>query len=79
MFGFQVQTTKPKRYLVRPNQGLIDGEGNAVVTVILQQKDAEELVAGQEDTGSADKFLVQSVEVDDSFYDDVSMKQQKVR
>jgi hypothetical protein len=54
VFGFQVQTTKPKRYLVHPNQGLIDGESNAVVMVILQQKDAEELVAGQEDTGSAD-------------------------
>jgi hypothetical protein len=46
--------------------------------VILQQKDAEELVAGQEDTGASDKFLVQSVDVADDFFENVCMKQQKV-
>ena len=76
---WQVKTTKPKRYLVRPNQGLIDVDRDSTVTVILQQKDCEELIEGKEDTGSSDKFLVQSVKIEDDFFDSVSMKQQKVR
>ena len=77
--AFKVKTTKPKRYLVRPNQGLIDVDRDSTVTVILQQKDCEELIEGKEDTGSSDKFLVQSVKIEDDFFDSVSMKQQKVR
>jgi hypothetical protein len=61
---------------VRPNQGLIDEGGYAMVTVILQIKAAEEVLAGE--TLDADKFLVQSVDVADVFFANVSMKQQQV-
>jgi hypothetical protein len=76
--AFKVKTTKPRRYLVRPNQGLVDAGQSTEVTVILQQKDCEELLnsqAGQAD--STDKFLVQSAVVSDSFYADTLLKPQK--
>ena len=79
----QVKTTKPRRYLVRPNQGLVDVGGSTDVTVILQQKDAEELIKDNDDGkplgDSTDKFLVQSTGVPDEFYDETIIKPAKVR
>jgi len=76
--AFKVKTTKPRRYLVRPNQGLVDVGGSTEVTVILQQKDCEELIQSQESqTDSTDKFLVQSAVVPDAFFDETSQKPQK--
>jgi len=46
--AFKVKTTKPRRYLVRPNQGLVDVGQSTEVTVILQQKDCEELIAARQ-------------------------------
>ena len=49
------------------------------VTVILQQKDCEELIASQDSqSDSTDKFLVQSAVVPDDFFEATTVKPQKV-
>jgi predicted amidohydrolase len=79
IFACQVKTTKPRRYLVRPNQGLVEVGKSTDVTVILQQKDCEELIQSQASlTDSTDKFLVQSAVVADNFFDETSTKPEKV-
>lgn len=67
-----MKTTQPRRYLVRPNQGLIAPGGTEVVQILLVEKDAKQLVASFQTLGMAalehckDKFLVQSVAVSNS-------------
>lgn len=77
--AFKVKTTRPLRYLVRPNQGLLAPNGSASVMVILQQKDCDELLRldPSERQLSNDKFLVQSLFVDDSFFELVKTKSAK--
>lgn len=77
--AFKVKTTRPMRYLVRPNQGMLGPNGTSSVMVILQQKDCEELLRldPSERQLSNDKFLVQSIYVDDSFYELVKTKSTK--
>lgn len=77
--AFKVKTTRPLRYLVRPNQGLLPPNGVASIMVILQQKDCDELLRldPSERQLSNDKFLVQSLFVDDSFYELVKTKSAK--
>jgi len=64
-----VKTTQPRRYLVRPNQGLIAGGASEQVTIMLVEKDKNSLLQSYESLGSAalehckDKFLVQSTVV----------------
>jgi len=68
----QVKTTQPRRYLVRPNQGLIAPGKKETVTILLVEKDKNSLLASFESLGPAalahckDKFLVQSVAVSPS-------------
>ena len=66
---FKVKTTRPMRYLVRPNQGLIGPGGSATIVVILQQKDCTELLQLDMDEQQSmnDKFLVQAALVDTEF------------
>ena len=65
----QVKTTQPRRYLVRPNQGLIAPGKEEKVTILLVEKDKNSLLKQYESLGPAaletckDKFLVQSVAV----------------
>ncbi|GMF16554.1 unnamed protein product [Phytophthora fragariaefolia] len=77
--AFKVKTTRPLRYLVRPNQGLLGPNGSASIMVILQQKDCDELLRldPAERQLANDKFLVQSIYVDDSFYELVKTKSTK--
>ena len=77
--AFKVKTTRPLRYLVRPNQGLLGPNGSASIMVILQQKDCEELrrMDPAERQLSNDKFLVQSIYVDERFYEQVKTKSTK--
>jgi hypothetical protein len=77
--AFKVKTTRPLRYLVRPNQGMLGPNMCASVMVILQQKDCDELLRldPSERSLSNDKFLVQSSYVDDSFYELVKTKSPK--
>ncbi|CAI5745139.1 unnamed protein product [Peronospora destructor] len=77
--AFKVKTTRPLRYLVRPNQGLLGPNGSASIMVILQQKDCDELLRldPAERQLANDKFLVQSIYVEDSFYDLVKTKSTK--
>jgi hypothetical protein len=69
----QVKTTQPRRYLVRPNQGLIGPGGSETVQIILVEKDKASLLQSYQRLGqsaldhSKDKFLVQSCTVPDSF------------
>lgn len=66
---FKVKTTRPLRYLVRPNQGIIGPKGTATVSVILQTKDCDELLELSEEERQKvnDKFLVQTASVEESF------------
>lgn len=65
----QVKTTQPRRYLVRPNQGLIAPGGSETVQILLVEKDKNQLLVSYQSLGAAalehckDKFLVQSVAV----------------
>ncbi|KAJ0394479.1 hypothetical protein P43SY_007396 [Pythium insidiosum] len=77
--AFKVKTTRPLRYLVRPNQGMLAPNTSASIMVILQQKDCDELMRldPSERQLSNDKFLVQSLFVDESFYEMVKTKSAK--
>lgn len=65
----QVKTTQPRRYLVRPNQGLIAPGGVEEVQILLVEKDKAQLLSSFASLGMAaldnckDKFLVQSTAV----------------
>ena len=76
---FKVKTTRPLRYLVRPNQGVIGPKGTATVSVILQTKDCDEIVHmdSSERQKTNDKFLVQSAPVDDEFCNSIVDKSTK--
>lgn len=69
----QVKTTQPRRYLVRPNQGLIAPGGSETVQIILVEKDKVALWQSYQRLGqsaldhSKDKFLVQSCAAPASF------------
>lgn len=71
--AFKVKTTQPRRYLVRPNQGLIAPGSSETISILLVEKDKQLLLSSYERLGqsgldhSKDKFLVQSCTVDKSF------------
>jgi len=73
IIAFKVKTTQPRRYLVRPNQGLIAPGTSETVSILLVEKDKQVLLQSYERLGqsgldhSKDKFLVQSCTVDNSF------------
>ena len=68
-----MKTTQPRRYLVRPNQGLIKPNSSETISILLVGKDKQILLQSYERLGqsgldhSKDKFLVQSCSVDSSF------------
>ena len=69
----QVKTTQPRRYLVRPNQGIIAPGSSETVSILLVDKDRQVLLSTYDRLGqsaldhSKDKFLVQSCAVSDEF------------
>lgn len=73
LLSIQVKTTQPRRYLVRPNQGLIEPGQSLTVQIILVEKDKNQLLQSYHSLGgqaaldqhSKDKFLVQSVAIVD--------------
>lgn len=71
--AFKVKTTQPRRYLVRPNQGIIAPGQSETVTILLVEKDKYALLQSFDRLGqsgldhSKDKFLVQSCAVDTAF------------
>lgn len=71
--AFKVKTTQPRRYLVRPNQGLVEPGSFETISILLVEKDKQVLLQSYERLGqsgldhSKDKFLVQSCTVDNSF------------
>lgn len=70
--AFKVKTTQPRRYLVRPNQGVVAPGCTETVSILLVDKDRQALWSTFNRLGqsaldhSKDKFLVQSCEVDDA-------------
>ena len=68
-----MKTTQPRRYLVRPNQGLIAPGGSETISILLVEKDKQILLQSYERLGqsgldhSKDKFLVQSCVVSSAF------------
>ena len=71
--AFKVKTTQPRRYLVRPNQGVVAPNQSETVTIILVEKDKQALLQSFDRLGqgaldhSKDKFLVQSCVVTEDF------------
>mmetsp|Transcript_51718 Transcript_51718/g.124824 ORF Transcript_51718/g.124824 Transcript_51718/m.124824 type:complete len:342 (+) Transcript_51718:101-1126(+) len=71
--AFKVKTTQPRRYLVRPNQGLVLPGQSETISILLVEKDKAVLMQSYERLGQAgldhskDKFLVQSTTVDKEF------------
>ena len=71
--AFKVKTTQPRRYLVRPNQGIVAPGTSETVNIVLVEKDKQMLLQSFDRLGqsaldhSKDKFLVQSCIVDEPF------------
>lgn len=71
--AFKVKTTQPRRYLVRPNQGIVAPGTSETVSILLVDKDRQVLWSTYDRLGqsaldhSKDKFLVQSCVVSDDF------------
>ncbi|KAL7479858.1 hypothetical protein ACHAW6_005577 [Cyclotella cf. meneghiniana] len=71
--AFKVKTTQPRRYLVRPNQGIVSPNSSETISILLVDKDRQVLWSTYERLGqsaldhSKDKFLVQSCVVSDEF------------
>jgi len=71
--AFKVKTTQPRRYLVRPNQGVVSPGGSEQVSIMLVEKDKQVLLQSFDRLGqsaldhSKDKFLVQSCAVSKDF------------
>jgi len=71
--AFKVKTTQPRRYLVRPNQGVVAPGGTEQVSIMLVEKDKQVLLQSFDRLGqsaldhSKDKFLVQSCAVSKDF------------
>ncbi len=69
----QVKTTQPRRYLVRPNQGLIAPNGSETISIMVVDKEKQVLLQSYDRLGqsaldhSKDKFLVQSCAVSSQF------------
>ena len=64
-----MKTTQPRRYLVKPNQGLLNSKASVEVTIVLVDKDHQILLQNYDklgfsqealDAATKDKFLVQS-------------------
>lgn len=82
--AFKVKTTQPRRYLVRPNQGIVAPGTSEIVNILLVEKDKQMLLQSFDRLGqsaldhSKDKFLVQSCKVDKSFGDSYVAKKAKL-
>eukprot|EP00934_Nitzschia_sp_Nitz4_P001693 Nitzschia sp. Nitz4//scaffold141_size107518//78467//79507//NITZ4_004288-RA/size107518-augustus-gene-0.96-mRNA-1//-1//CDS//3329536324//1693//frame0 len=82
--AFKVKTTQPRRYLVRPNQGLIAPNGSEAISILLVEKDKKTLLQSYERLGqsgldnSKDKFLVQSCAVGAAFAAEAASDPSKV-
>ncbi|KAG5181715.1 PapD-like protein [Tribonema minus] len=64
---FKVKTTEPSRYLVQPNQGLLEAGGSRSITIYMVEREASKLldVAEEGTLGPCkDKFLVQVAPVE---------------
>lgn len=65
-YNSQVKTTQPRRYLVRPNQGLLAPGTNETIQIILVEKDKLSLMQTFQRLGQVgldntkDKFLIQT-------------------
>jgi len=82
--AFKVKTTQPRRYLVRPNQGIVSPGKTESVTILLVEKDKQVLLQSFDRLGqsaldhSKDKFLVQSCIVEDKFATEYALEKSKI-
>jgi len=82
--AFKVKTTQPRRYLVRPNQGIVAPGTTENVTILLVEKDKQMLLQSFDRLGqsaldhSKDKFLVQSCAVKQELADAYSSKKKEM-
>lgn len=82
--AFKVKTTQPRRYLVRPNQGIVAPGSSESVIILLVEKDKQMLLQSFDRLGqsaldhSKDKFLVQSCSVDEKFANSFNSKKKEM-
>ncbi len=82
--AFKVKTTQPRRYLVRPNQGIVSPGSSEKITILLVEKDKQMLLQSFDRLGqsaldhSKDKFLVQSCVVDHGFAESYNVKKKQM-
>jgi hypothetical protein len=82
--AFKVKTTQPRRYLVRPNQGIVAPGSSESVIILLVEKDKQMLLQSFDRLGqsaldhSKDKFLVQSCSVDEEFAEAFNSKKKEM-
>jgi vesicle-associated membrane protein-associated protein A len=82
--AFKVKTTQPRRYLVRPNQGIVAPGTSEIVNIVLVEKDKQMLLQSFDRLGqsaldhSKDKFLVQSCIVDEAYAKDYVAQKSKL-
>lgn len=74
LLAFKVQTTNPRRYLVRPKQGLIAPYEFKTVTIFLTEKEQYKMIEENSTKNtnvfrSKDKFLIQSSFVSPRLFD----------
>jgi MSP (Major sperm protein) domain len=80
--AFKVKTTKPKRYLVKPNQGLVQPSESEPISIQLLAPEKKVILSDYAASGAWDdsnKFLVQSVVLSSDFleqYNAASAKDQ---
>jgi vesicle-associated membrane protein-associated protein A len=78
--AFKIKTTKPKRYIVKPNQGIIPANSSESISIIVVETERQILMDEWVSSGIADttnKFLVQCVPVDASFVEIVQGESSK--
>eukprot|EP00540_Astrosyne_radiata_P011394 CAMPEP_0116856390 /NCGR_PEP_ID=MMETSP0418-20121206/19883_1 /TAXON_ID=1158023 /ORGANISM="Astrosyne radiata, Strain 13vi08-1A" /LENGTH=213 /DNA_ID=CAMNT_0004489781 /DNA_START=14 /DNA_END=655 /DNA_ORIENTATION=- len=71
--AYKVMTNQPRRYLVKPSQGVIAPNRSQTLTILISERYKRELIKAFERIGSAafqncpDKFMVQSCVVSEKF------------
>jgi vesicle-associated membrane protein-associated protein B len=58
---FKVRTTAPKRYSVRPNNGVIEGQSTAKVMIFRQGTDSGPSNSEPSNSAKGDRFMIQSM------------------
>jgi len=74
---YKIKTTVPKRYLVRPNQGLLAPKSEVQIEILLTERDLKtfrEDPLQREEALTSDKFLIQTTSINEAIMEGWSEK-----